>query len=544
MVVFQEDICKDLIRISRLSSAAGLAETGGTNMKLSRKGMAIGSLVLYSLLGSCSQQQPMSIPQVSRDQQTEIERYQTRLDSTLHFLEVDGHRFAVDGSDQFRMPDEQARQDLVALWASFHDYMAHLDHIRLASRGYYQKLGDEIEFDLFIAYYQVFLIQSTRALHFIQIIDRNQALSTIMDEAHEEYGLGRNTYSVFKSYFLNVKQTGEYAALRTIYRNQRPEINPYYSRIAMLEGYANSLGWDYGVKLGAKHATEVIGDQSYSWWFPIQKEVANWAGHTRLFRQGEALLTAEDIAHIQSQLQPGDILFQRREWYMTNAGIPGYWTHAALYVGSPDERTLFFDDDSVRAWVRQQGIASGSFEELLGIKFPDAYVSHSSRDEFLNQKTVLEAISPGVVFQTLSKSLSCDGLGVVRPRLSKAHLAAAIATAFQYHGRGYDYNFDFLTDSTLVCSELIYKTFLPGAEQPGIAFKTEKIAGRLLTPANKMVKQFDQEMDSLGLEFVLFYDGDELEKVSRKSDLEQFRKTWRRLDIYPLVPAESLLLKR
>ncbi len=503
--------------------------------------LALG-LVLASIFSACSVR-PLPLSTGNSDSyQIEINRYQAQLDSILNFLETEAHRFGVDRPDQFKMLNPQNRRELVMLWGSMLDYMAHLDRIRYTNHEYYQKSDKEFDYTAFISYYQAFLIQSTRAMRFIQIIDRNEALGTIINEAHPEYGLDLDSYTSFKSHFLNVKQTAEYGALRTIYRHQRPEINPYYSSIAMLEGYASSLGWDYGVKFSLKHAFKLVGAQSYSLWFPIQKDIANWAGHTRFFRAGQPLISAADISDIQSQLKPGDIMFQRREWYMTNAGIPGYWTHAALYVGSPEERAQIFVDDSLIAWVQTQGVESGSFEELLRTRYPEAYAQNFSPIDSSAEKTVLEAISPGVVFQTLPQSLSCDGLGVVRPRFSQKDLAVAIYSAFHYYGRGYDYNFDFLTDSTLVCSELIYKSFFPSETFQGIPFKSEKIAGRLMTPANRMVRQFDQEFESLGLDFVLFYDGNEKERISEASDVSQFRASWRRLGLYPIIPSKNLLL--
>lgn len=506
------------------------------------RNLLVGVFTLGVLLLSCSHKPGMDVQAPTNDFQVEIDRYQARLDSTIQYLEQESNRFGLDQVDQFEMVGKQSKHELMTSWAGFLDYMAHLDLIRFANQGAFQQFNGEIDFHSLVMYYQTFLIQSTRAMQFIRVIDRNGALETILDEAYPEYGLDVNTYSQFKTHFLHVKQTAEYGALRVMYRNKRPEINPYYAKIAMLEGYATNLGWDYGVKRSVKHASDVIGDQSYSWWFPLQKDIASWAGHTRFFRENKHLISNENIADIETQIDPADIFFQRREWYLTNAGIPGYWTHAALYVGSPEERSEYFADDSVAAWVQSEGVASGLFEDLLELRFPAAYTSHTTPDDSSRTKTVLEAISPGVVFQSLHQSLTCDGLGVLRPHFSKLDKAYAIYTAFQYHGRGYDYNFDFVTDSTLVCSELIYKSFFPTVDHPGIAFKTEKVAGRLMTPANRMVRQFDQEYNTLGLDFVLFYDGDEMEQVSKPGNLDQFRKSWRRLGIYPLVSSESLLI--
>lgn len=529
----QKDLCEDL-------------SLGNGDMKSANtlwKGTLLTTVLVALIM--CSQPPRVDLTEESnRAVQGQIFRYQSSLDSTVAYVEMNASRFAVDKLDQFQMLGPEAHEDLVGVWVRYLDIMTHLDLIRYTNQTFYNHLSIGINYHEFANYYLSFLIQSTRALHFIGILDRNSALSTILDEAHPEHGLQENSFTNFKTHFLNPNQALEYAALKVIYRDQRPEINPYYSNIAMLEGLNTSLGLDYGVRLSLKHAQEVVGDQSYAWWFPVQKEIANWAGHTRLFRENENLLTADDVSDIRTQLLPGDILFQRREWYMTNAGIPGYWTHAALYVGTPEQRSSYFSDDSVAHWLSTMGIPSGDLDSLLLRDHPGAYGSHLFEDDSLEVADVIEAISPGVVFQTLAQSLSCDGVGVLRPRLTKAEKAEAIYTSFKYWGRGYDYNFDFLTDSTLVCSELVYKTFLPRDGQTGIEFRTEKVAGRLMTPANRMVRQFDQEYGNMNLDFVLFYDGDELRGESEPSDEKTFRKSWRRLDFYPLLPSESLLLSK
>ena len=501
-----------------------------------------GLIIVLVLMISCAARPSQDMQFHGQDFQVEIERYQNMLDSNLVYLEGNSARFGIHKVDQNQMLDRAAKEDLILVWASVLDYMAHLEMIRYAHNDFFNNRRADITFESLINYYWAFLVQSSRAVHFIHIIDRNEALQTILDEEYPEYSMDANTYTQFKTHFLNVKKAAEFAALQVIYRERRPDINPYYSRIAMLEGYNTSLGIDYGVRMSVRHARNLIENQSFSWWFPIQKNFAEWIGHVRVFRDGDNLISMQNIEEINSELKPGDILFQRREWYMTNAGIPGYWTHAAFYVGDSLEREQFFDSDSVKIWVRTKGVESGSFEELLKKTYPKAYFNNMMHDDSLKHQTVIEAIGKGVVFQSLETSLTCDGLGVVRPRLSVADKAESIFNAFQYFGRGYDFNFDFLTDSSLVCSELIYKSMEPGNKFDGIPFKTTVVAGRVMTPVNLMVKQFDQEHDSINLDFVLFFDGDEFEKVSVRKDETAFRDSWRRLGFYQSIPSDKLLM--
>ena len=39
------------------------------------------------------------------------------------------------------------------------------------------------------------------------------------------------------------------------------------------------------------------------------------------------------VRQLEKELQPGDILIVRSEWHLSNRIIPGFYTHAALYVG-------------------------------------------------------------------------------------------------------------------------------------------------------------------------------------------------------------------
>ncbi len=106
----------------------------------------------------------------------------------------------------------------------------------------------------------------------------------------------------------------------------------------------------------------------------------------------------------------------------------------------------------------------------------------------------------------------------------------AVLRAFHYSGRPYDFNFDFLTDSALVCSELIFKSYEASKSTKGLSFPLNEIMGRKITSPNDMVRQFDKNYGTFGqqLDFILFLDGKEAKKTAVISDLATFRKSWRR----------------
>jgi hypothetical protein len=118
----------------------------------------------------------------------------------------------------------------------------------------------------------------------------------------------------------------------------------------------------------------------------------------------------------------------------------------------------------------------------------------------------------------------------MRPRLSKLDIAKAIDEAFHYIGRPYDFNFDFLTDSSIVCSELIYKIYQNGPEKKGLDLILREIAGRKAMPANDIVEKFNKEFDTdqRELDFVYFLDGSEGQKKAIVKGPQDFHLSYKR----------------
>jgi hypothetical protein len=262
----------------------------------------------------------------------------------------------------------------------------------------------------------------------------------------------------------------------------------------------------------------------------VQTGVAEWMGDTKVYRLDKSLVSEAQIRSLPARLQPGDILLERREWYLSNIGLPGYWPHAALYAGTPAERRAFFNDADTIAWVRQSGESSGDFETLLKSRYPVAYTNCIQPQEHDHLPRVLEAMSEGVVFTTLEHSAATDALAVLRPRLSRREKAVALLTAFHYAGRPYDFNFDFSTDAALVCSELIFKAYEPATGKKGLSIPLGEVLGRKVTSANDYVALYDRQCGTPDqqMDLVLFLDGHEREKLAVEATEAEFRQSWKR----------------
>ena len=59
-------------------------------------------------------------------------------------------------------------------------------------------------------------------------------------------------------------------------------------------------------------------------WFPLQRDMAEWAGDTRFTKQHRRLIDDAQLAAFRAKLEPGDIILERRNWYISNIGLPGF----------------------------------------------------------------------------------------------------------------------------------------------------------------------------------------------------------------------------
>lgn len=157
-------------------------------------------------------------------------------------------------------------------------------------------------------------------------------------------------------------------------------------------------------------------------------------------------------------LQPGDIFITRHDDAMSNLFLPGFWPHAAFFIGSADQR------NALDIAAQSDGI-------------------RSSQDTGIN---VLESKKDGVLFREISETLHLDAFVVLRPQLAPPDRNKAIARGMTHAGKLYDFIFDFSAADRLVCTELIYRAFQGIG---GIDFKLTTKAGKKYLSAEDVLNQ-------------------------------------------------------
>jgi len=451
------------------------------------------------------------------------------MDDIISYMKNTPELYNTSGSKEKMSLNREQRLKVWNTWQSFLDHILLMDSLGNTYSDIYKKSKKDMKKKSFRISFAAFLAQYRCVMDFITITEQNPDFHVVLNEAVPELGLPKNTYSRFKYRFLNVIRGAEFARLNVVYGFYRKD-----RALSITKGMEEDIKiiWKAGKGKGplqtAQNGMKILQDSAFTAWFPVQKGVSNLMSKVRVRRGAEFLITHEQIKSIIPELEPGDIMLQRREWCLTNIGLPGFWTHAALYIGSPDERKKYFNDPETINRIKAQDEKYGDIEELLMKTYPDTYKKSLPLDD-RNIPRVIEAKGEGVIFTTLEFSAYADSMVVLRPLVSKMDKATAIIRAFNFHGRPYDFNFDFLTDSTLVCSELIYKAYLPEGSDKGLHLPLTELMGRKILSPNNIAKLFDEEYEKEPqMKMALFLDGNEKENASFRSDVNTFKKSWKR----------------
>jgi 1-acyl-sn-glycerol-3-phosphate acyltransferase len=236
-----------------------------------------------------------------------------------------------------------------------------------------------------------------------------------------------------------------------------------------------------------------------------QAFVSTWLGSTRVRapRRGKPMISGEQLLEFRKHLKPGDILIERQNWYLSRAFMPGFWAHAALYVGTTN--------DLVRLGLANDPRVKRHWQQF------------AARDANGHEHLILEAVPDGVRMTTLEHCIGvADSAAALRPRLSETELREAIARAFGHLGKPYDFDFDFFSTDKLVCTELVCRAYDANVEFPLVT-----VMGRKTLPPTELVRKFVAERGKLTaqLDCVCFLDGDEKTGRATFKDVDVFATT-------------------
>lgn len=392
-----------------------------------------------------------------------------------------------------------------------------------SERGYFTPTEDEGTRHLLVSYWQsrnalIELVNSYRHVEQFAEEDRNAAFLTAyagslilvdaarflrgyahsrpivrakLNEPEPHFGIPTGTYNrIQKSLTSPVHAWHIYHAARFFENNadewtrlgdSEPTLAPLIEIIHTLQSTMDVSLTDYAVARTRERTrslrTRVTGYLMGRAFYGLQKAVSGLMAEKYVVRGHKPGLPPEIFDDLANRLQPGDVIVVRKLHAITNYFLPGFWPHAALYLGTVDELTQMGMQDHKHVQPRWNTI------EQLDPK----------------PQRALEALADGVHFRPLSRSLASDAISILRPRLSTDQVAEALARGIFHEGKPYDFDFDFTRSDRMVCSEVIYRTYEGIGD---LSFQLTKRAGRMTLAAEDILRM---ALDDQGFDVVAIY---------------------------------------
>jgi hypothetical protein len=190
-----------------------------------------------------------------------------------------------------------------------------------------------------------------------------------------------------------------------------------------------------------------------------------------LYDPGSYKVKGKDMREVINLIQPGDILLRGYINYLDGYFIPGYFSHAGLYLGRVDAeylKKIWTDDDNyapVDEVIRKcqtgeqmviHSMAEGVFmEDLLNFCRCDRMIVLRFPEELRRGTGLSNPFSKADDFSGEEKEIAAR-LERGETVLFSEVFPIVYKVALSQLGRGYDFRFDFSDFETLSCSEFVY----------------------------------------------------------------------------------------
>jgi hypothetical protein len=242
---------------------------------------------------------------------------------------------------------------------------------------------------------------------------------------------------------------------REAYLEELIEQSPFYRMV--IEGKA-STDWFGPIEIDLKKF-----DLDWRWYsrggtFYLSKFFGNSMGLFQ-FRNGKLKeMPFLEKQAIRRKAKSMDIILEKTPFRLTDKFIPGYYGHAAIWVGTESElRELKYEDSKTK--------------KMVAVWNHPRVVPHQSA--IRAGRNIIEALRPGVEINSIEHFLDIDDLLIMRDNnLTDEERARMAIRAFEQVGKEYDFNFDVETDQRIVCSEIVYVVY------HGYDWPTDKALGR------------------------------------------------------------------
>ena len=412
---------------------------------------------------------------------TEVDRLEAAMRemNETHLIE-DNHNAGVYTVEQEKEIAEVYSRYLALRKALFHIAFRHMD---------YAELSGELSDQSFLLAYASGLSLYRNAVLFVVFFKDQPNARRKLNEASPEIGIPPG---MFDEMYVNittsanvqlvldgVEEFGERRA--SLARSSLLETPELAGLLERLDGYEAELATAYDdLSTGRRdvlwsRVKSRIANPAYR----AQSFVSVMVGHIRTPLHAPGLSPSSINSDVRPKLQPGDILFTRRDGYLSNAFLPGNWGHAAMYLGSAEELRALGDNPKLDATLTEVGYAGAD---------KDGY-----------PYAVIEAIGEGVRLSSLEFAIEANLLAVLRPKLSDQQKQDAALAALELNGTPYDFAFDVFSQDKIICTELVYRAYSPHLDGG-----FEEVMGRKTLKPDGMIRAISPAANASSTELVIF----------------------------------------
>jgi hypothetical protein len=507
------------------------------------------SLFMLVRLGVYWSQRPSPLTSLTREQfneafEVDMDSYYRYDAAIAEYIDLLEKYSAIFGGDKNRILKADEEKLLRDIWGGLYNYAVAIDQIRLFYEDWYRFDPSPVEASYhhrsFLLTFASELSLYEKSSRFIRLVVDYPNVVKFLDTPHVENHLEADSFSRFRRQFQGARDSsrvlagkhyfswmnkglkGKQVAMETGCRRLWDKVK---LEVALIDNQSQMAL----AKLTVKSDMEIFKKAVSNAWYPAQKKVALLMAATRVRRGNKYLITPDQQEEMDKALLPGDIMVSRKNWHITNVGLPGFWPHAILYIGAEDKFNKFFDDSAVNQFVSSLAEKETTLGKYLAGKYPrrwKRYTSGTDSDKY----RVIESCKYGVILNTHRGAFG-DYMAAIRPKLDKKAKAQAIIEAFGHHDKPYDYKFDFATDHSLVCTELVWRSYRPAKGKEGLRLKLVDMAGRKTLPANEIVKCYAENKGTEKSQFDFVYFIDAIEKKGKTfvADEKALLKSYKRV---------------
>lgn len=440
-------------------------------------------------------------------------------------------------------PDERLR--LRMMWAAVFDGLATLDGLKHRYADFWRLpplTRRTSHARAFLVAWLAWSAQHAFGLRMVRLAAGNASLEALLDQAVPEFGLPPRTFGHVKERVLELADTVK-AAAGHAYLGLLAEAGGATSAErdeAALRLLTQEPEWIRQIQAAdtpnakiaeVRNALDELRPRAFRRWFahpaaetpPESDAEAAWVRAPRI--------DAERRASLLARMRPGDLLLMRRDGDPGDAGLPGYWTHGAVFVGSPEETEHGLRAPAVVEQMRRQVPEADSFADAAARAWPLANAHwRADRSRRGDPMRVIAADAAGVRLLSFEEATAVDHLAVLRPRREAAVCAVALLRAFGMLGAPYDERHDLATPTSLSSGELLYGAYRSDTRLHGLSFAAMPGACGAVFPVQSAGLAWDVEAGqaAASLELIAFLEDPPEAGAPPVDEAAEFRASLRR----------------